>query len=143
MQPNYLDDEQAKNLAVFNFNTKNKAQIYVKVEPTYLEKQSHIGSYIFSYKVYIENIGDITSQIIARNWIITDGQGEVREVKGLTIVGEQPILQPKQKHEYTSTVTIPTKVGTMKGTYLCITENGDLFAAPIAEFTLALPMVLH
>ncbi len=136
---NYADADEKLEV----FNCKNKAKIDIYVEPNYLESQSQFGNYAFSYKVYMENVGDSMAQVIARHWIITDAHNQVHEIKGLGVVGEQPILQIGQKYEYSSTTVLPTTTGTMKGTYLCITESGDLFAADIPEFLLALPRVLH
>jgi ApaG protein len=136
---NYID--AGEKLEVFN--CKNEAKIDVYVEPSYLESQSQFGNYAFSYKVYMENVGDTMVQVIARHWIVTDANEQIHEIKGLGVVGEQPILQIGQKYEYSSTTVLPTTTGTMKGTYLCITEGGDLFTADIPEFVLALPRVLH
>jgi ApaG protein len=146
MQNKFIEDDEQSvdaNNTIEVFNTAHKAHIDVYIEAHYIQNQSKIGQYAFSYKVYLENVGDIASQIIARHWIITDSNGEIREIKGLGIVGEQPTLQPGQKHEYSSLTILSTPVGTMKGTYLCITEAGDLFGASIPEFILSLPNVLH
>jgi len=139
MQNNYQDEISSLD----KFNVQNSAQIHVYVEPSYLESKSKVGQYTFAYKVFLENIGDIAAQVIARHWIITDANNNQQEIKGLGIIGEQPLLQPGQKYEYTSTTVLSTTIGTMKGTYLCITENGELFPTTIREFTLALPRVLH
>ena len=80
---------------------------------------------------------------MSRHWIITDAEGAVQEVKGAGVVGQQPVLQPGQQFEYTSGCTIASPVGTMKGSYQMVTEDGTSFDAPIAEFTLAMPRTLH
>ena len=80
---------------------------------------------------------------MTRHWIITDANGEVQEVKGDGVIGEQPSLKPKQSFEYTSGTAIATPVGTMRGSYQMIAEDGVRFDAPIPEFTLSMPRVLH
>ena len=81
--------------------------------------------------------------MISRHWIITDAQGLVQEVRGLGVVGAQPVLKPGQSHEYTSGTAIATPVGTMRGTYQMTADDGHRFDAPIPEFTLSVPRVLH
>jgi ApaG protein len=85
----------------------------------------------------------VTAQLISRHWIITDSNGKVQEVKGLGVVGEQPKLAPGESYEYTSGAAIATPVGTMRGSYQMVAEDGTKFDAPIPEFTLSIPRVLH
>jgi ApaG protein len=111
----------------------------------YLPEQSDekTGRYAFAYTITIRNTGEATAQLISRHWIITDSQGLVQEVRGLGVVGNQPVLRPGESHEYTSGTAIATPVGTMKGSYQMIAEDGTRFEAEIPEFTLSVPRVLH
>jgi ApaG protein len=85
----------------------------------------------------------VPAQLISRHWIITDSNSKVQEVKGLGVVGEQPRLAPGESYEYTSGASIATAVGTMRGTYQMVAEDGTRFDATIPEFTLSIPRVLH
>jgi len=89
------------------------------------------------------NEGSVAAQLISRHWIITDAQGLVQEVRGLGVVGAQPLLQPGETYEYTSGASIATPVGTMRGTYQMVAEDGTRFEASIPQFTLSVPRVLH
>ena len=80
---------------------------------------------------------------MARHWIITDANNEVQEVRGLGVVGNQPLLQPGESFEYTSGCALATPVGTMKGSYQMVGEDGTRFDAEIPEFVLAIPHTLH
>jgi ApaG protein len=113
--------------------------------PRYLEEQSdpEQGRYLFAYTVTIRNTGDVTAQLVSRHWIITDSAGQIEEVKGAGVVGEQPVLRPGQSFQYTSGCPLGTKVGSMHGTYQCIAEDGTAFEAPIPEFVLSVPRTLH
>ncbi|MFZ4738818.1 MAG: Co2+/Mg2+ efflux protein ApaG [Bradymonadia bacterium] len=99
--------------------------------------------YFFAYHVVITNEGDEAARLVARHWIITDGTGLVQEVKGPGVVGEQPVLAPGQRFEYTSACPLKTPVGTMHGAYDMVTATGDAFEARIAPFTLAFPYAIH
>jgi len=101
------------------------------------------GKYVFSYTITITNTGDVAAQLVSRHWIITDGENRVQEVKGLGVVGQQPLLQPGESFEYTSGASIPTAVGTMRGSYQMRAEDGQTFDAPIPAFTLSVPRTLH
>jgi len=101
------------------------------------------GHYAFAYKVTIKNSGDVTSQLIARHWVITDSSGQVDEVRGLAVVGHQPVLKPGESFEYESWTRIATPNGTMRGTFFCMTEDAQAFEAPIGEFGLTLASALH
>jgi ApaG protein len=111
----------------------------------YLSEQSDekTSRYVFAYTITIRNTGDATAQLISRHWIITDSQGLVQEVRGLGVVGAQPVLRPGESHEYTSGTAIATPVGTMRGSYQMVAEDGKRFEATIPEFTLSVPRVLH
>ena len=120
-------------------------EITVSPSVKYLPEQSDekTGRYVFAYTISIRNTGDATAQLISRHWIITDSQGLVQEVRGLGVVGNQPVLRPGESHEYTSGTAIATPVGTMRGSYQMVAEDGTRFEAPIPEFTLSVPRVLH
>ncbi len=122
-----------------------KYEIDVQVTTKYLADQSDPddGRHVFSYTIQITNTGTIAAQLISRHWIITDGEGVVQEVRGLGVVGHQPLLQPGERFEYTSGCSLATPVGTMKGSYQMTAEDGRQFEAPIPEFVLAMPRTLH
>jgi ApaG protein len=113
----------------------------VKVQ--HLPEQSDDTHHAFAYTVTIENTGNIAGQLVARHWVITDGHGHVEEVKGLAVVGHQPLLKPGEKFEYTSWTRLETPHGSMHGRYLCMTEDAEPFDAPVPEFLLARPQALH
>jgi ApaG protein len=122
-----------------------KYDIRVNTRTTYLPDQSDEGAgrYVFAYTITITNAGTIPAQLISRHWIITDANERAQEVRGLGVVGEQPMLKPKESFEYTSGTAIATGVGTMRGTYQMVAEDGHKFDASIPEFTLSIPRVLH
>jgi ApaG protein len=97
----------------------------------------------YAYTVTIRNTGDVAAQLVARHWRITDSQGREQEVRGLAVVGHQPLLKPGEEFEYTSWAQIETPQGTMKGTYFCITEDAHWFETPVPEFALADAAALH
>ena len=119
----------------------------VTVEPVarFLANQSDPAKnqYVFTYTITITNTGDVAAQLLGRHWIITDADHKVQEVKGLGVVGQQPLLQPGESFEYTSGASIPTNVGTMHGTYQMLAADGKAFDAPIPLFTLSVPRTLH
>jgi len=115
----------------------------VAVRPLPEQSQPDAGQYAFAYTVTIHNTGDITAQLIARHWIITDARGETEEVRGLAVVGHQPLLKPGEHFEYTSWTRLNTPNGTMRGTFFCMTEDARSFEAPIPEFGLTLASALH
>jgi ApaG protein len=120
-------------------------EISVSAAPQYVAEQSEParGNYVFAYTISIENIGTVAAQLISRHWIITDASGQVQEVRGLGVVGRQPLLQPGEKFVYTSGCQLETPVGTMRGSYQMTGVDGMQFEARIPEFTLAVPHVLH
>lgn len=120
-------------------------EIKVSAVTQYLAEQSDepAGRFVFAYTIKIHNTGNIAAQLISRHWIITDAQGLVQEVRGLGVVGAQPLLQPDESYEYTSGASIATAVGTMKGSYQMVASDGTRFEAPIPQFTLSVPRVLH
>ncbi len=123
----------------------NKYQIEIHPLPQYIPDQSDPdnGRYVFTYTVTIKNIGEIAAQLVSRHWIITDGNNEIQEVRGLGVVGKQPLLQPGESFEYTSGSVLTTPIGTMKGSYQMVAEDGTHFSAEIPEFVLASPRALH
>ncbi len=122
-----------------------KYEIVVTAESQYLAEQSdpQEGRYVFAYHITIRNTGNIAAQLISRHWIIRDADAHVQEVRGLGVVGHQPLLKPGERFEYTSGCVLTTPVGTMRGSYQMTAEDGTQFEAPIAEFTLSMPRVLH
>jgi ApaG protein len=119
--------------------------VTVSATTQYLAEQSDeaAGRYVFAYTITLRNTGSVAAQLISRHWIIADAQGLVQEVRGLGVVGAQPLLQPGESFEYTSGTSIATSVGTMRGSYQMLAEDGARFEAPIPEFTLSVPRVLH
>jgi len=122
-----------------------KYHITVTAVTQYLPEQSDEAAdrYVFAYTITIENTGNVPAQLISRHWVITDAEQSVQEVRGIGVVGEQPLLQPGQKLEYTSGTSIATPVGSMHGSYQMVAEDGEHFEAEIPEFHLSMPRVLH
>jgi ApaG protein len=120
-------------------------KIAVKVATAFIESQSDTeqGRYFFAYTVTIQNEGEVPAKLLSRHWIITDSNGKVQEVRGAGVVGEQPYLKPGEGFQYTSGTMLETPVGTMRGTYQMIADDGTEFDAEINPFTLAVPRVLH
>jgi ApaG protein len=120
-------------------------QFTVSVRTQYLADQSDPdrSNYVFAYTVTIRNTGDVTAQLISRHWIIVDANNRVEEVKGLGVVGHQPLLAPGAQFEYTSGTALATPQGSMKGSYFCVAEDGTQFEAAVPEFILSLPRTLH
>jgi len=125
--------------------TDKKHEVLVSSQMLYVAEQSdeQNGRYVFAYTITIRNTGNIPAQLISRHWIITDGRNQVQEVRGLGVVGAQPLLKPGESFEYTSGTAIATPVGTMRGSYQMVAEDGTQFDATIPEFTLSVPRVLH
>lgn len=123
----------------------DKQKIAVSVHTQYLPEESDADNkrHVFAYTVTIANQGSAVAQLISRHWIITDGNEQIQEVKGLGVVGNQPLLKPGESFEYTSGCVLATPVGTMRGTYQMVTGEGVPFAAAIPEFVLAIPRTLH
>ena len=107
------------------------------------ETDREAGQFAFAYTVTIRNSGDVTGQLIGRHWIVSDANGHVEEVRGLAVVGHQPVLKPGETFEYTSWTRLATPNGTMRGTFFCMTEDAEPFDAPIGEFGLTLASALH
>jgi ApaG protein len=115
-----------------------KYQFRVEVEPEYLPEQSAPaeGLFSFAYTITITNTGDVPAQLISRHWIIANAEGEVEEVKGLGVVGHQPLLKPGEAFQYTSGCRLRTSAGTMQGSYFCVAEDGARFDVEIPAFVL-------
>jgi len=115
------------------------------VKTQYLPEQSQLpdGPFAFSYTVSIQNSGNVAAQLVARHWVVTDATGHVEEVRGLAVVGHQPLLKPGESFEYTSWTRLATPHGTMQGTFFCMTEDARAFDAPVPLFTLAKASALH
>ena len=120
-------------------------EIGILTRTAYLPDQSDPSrnQYSFAYTITLTNRGNISAQLLSRHWIITDADHQVQEVKGLGVVGQQPLLKPGESFEYTSGTSIPTPVGTMRGTYQMVSEDGKTFEATIPPFTLSVPRTLH
>ncbi|MSP86410.1 MAG: Co2+/Mg2+ efflux protein ApaG [Methylotenera sp.] len=117
----------------------------VTVETEFLPDQSDIerNRYAFAYHVKIINTGNVAAQLISRHWIISEGSGEQQEVKGLGVVGAQPLLNPSQSFEYTSGTVLNTPTGKMRGSYQMVADDGTQFDAVVQPFALTMPRVLH
>jgi ApaG protein len=122
-----------------------KYRLNITTQVNYLAEQSDEADnrFVFSYTITLTNTGDTAVKLISRHWIITDANRDVQEVRGQGVVGEQPTLKPKQSFEYTSGTVLSTQVGTMSGSYQMVAEDGTKFDAPIPQFVLSVPRVLH
>jgi ApaG protein len=119
--------------------------IGIDVDARYLEDQSQPEQdrYVFAYTIRLRNEGSVAAKLLGRHWVITDANGQVREVDGEGVVGEQPHLQPGEAFEYTSGAVLETDLGTMRGSYRMLADDGTPFEAPIPAFTLTVPRTLH
>jgi ApaG protein len=115
----------------------------VSVRPLPEQADPEQGVHAYAYTIQIVNTGDITAQLIARHWVITDARGHIEEVRGLAVVGQQPLLKPGERFEYTSWTRISTPQGSMRGTFFCMTEDAQPFDATVPEFSLSVPSTLH
>jgi ApaG protein len=126
-------------------STASTQGIQVSVQSRYLPEQSSPAErrYVFAYTVRVENRGMTPAQLRSRHWVITDGNGEVEEVRGPGVVGKQPRLNPGESFEYTSGCVLKTAHGTMRGSYQMYRDDGGSFDAEIAAFSLSLPATLN
>lgn len=117
----------------------------VTVNVTFIAEQSDIAlnRYAFAYHVKITNTGNIAAQLISRHWLITEANGTQQEVRGLGVIGAQPLLNPGEHFEYTSGTVISTPMGKMQGSYQMVAEDGKSFEVAIAPFELTMPRILH
>ena len=122
-----------------------KPEFTCDVRVQYLPDQSQPpeGPFAFAYTVTIRNSGDVTAQLVARHWVVSDADGTVEQVRGLAVVGHQPLLKPGESFEYTSGTRIATPHGQMRGTFFCMTEDAYPFDAQVPEFQLIFPGLLH
>jgi ApaG protein len=116
----------------------SKYQFRVEVSPRFLAEQSmpEQGMYMFSYTVSIANVGAVPAQLISRTWNVNDANGHTERVKGLGVVGQQPLLKPGEVFEYTSGTRLRTPTGTMHGSFFCVAEDGEKFDTDIPMFVL-------
>ncbi len=119
--------------------------IKVAAQAFYLEEQSNPSHdrYVFAYTITIQNHGTIPAKLLSRHWIITDSNGKIEEVRGEGVVGEQPYLRPGEGFQYSSGAVLETSVGSMKGTYQMLADDGVTFDADIPAFVLSIPRTLH
>jgi ApaG protein len=124
---------------------KTTYSISVAVQTRFLDEQSVPANdrYVFAYTIRIANVGNVPARLLTRHWIITDANGRVQEVRGDGVVGEQPWLRPGEDFHYTSGAVLETAVGTMRGSYQMLADDGRRFDAPIAQFTLSIPRTVH
>ena len=115
-----------------------KYQFSVDVLPQFLPDQSAAdqGQYVFAYTITITNTGDVSAQLVSRSWNVNDANGHTERVKGLGVVGQQPLLKPGQAFEYTSGTRLRTPTGTMHGSFFCVAEDGEKFEADVPMFVL-------
>jgi ApaG protein len=113
-------------------------QFQVQVKPRYLPDQSAPDQdlYLFAYTIVIRNTGQVAAQLISRTWNVNDANGHTEKVKGLGVVGQQPLLQPGEKFEYTSGTRLRTPTGTMHGSFFCVAEDGEKFDVDVPMFVL-------
>lgn len=125
--------------------TDNPHKINVQVVPAYIAEQSdpYNDHYVFSYTVTIRNEGDKPARLLTRHWVITDGDGQVQEVRGDGVIGKQPYLKPGEGFQYTSGTFMNTPVGSMQGSYQMVADDGEKFEAEIPSFRLSVPNILH
>ena len=126
-------------------NQDSLHRIEVDVATDFVDGQSEPerDRYVFSYTITISNTGRVPAKLLTRHWLITDANGNVQEVRGDGVVGEQPYLEPGEEFQYSSGAVLNTPVGAMQGSYQMIADDGQRFDAAIAPFTLAVPGLLH
>jgi len=126
-------------------NPKASYTIDVQVETRFVPDQSkpHDNRYVFAYTVTLHNAGDVPARLLTRHWELTDANGKVEEVRGEGVVGDQPWMRPGDRYQYSSGAVLDTAVGTMRGSYQMLADDGTHFEAPIPPFTLSIPRTLH
>ncbi|MFN0041089.1 MAG: Co2+/Mg2+ efflux protein ApaG [Burkholderiales bacterium] len=122
---------------------KKKYEITVTSRVAYVPDQSDDDNYVFAYTITLVNSGSVSARLVSRHWIITDASQAVQEVRGQGVVGQQPLLRPRESFEYSSGTAIATPVGAMRGSYQMVAEDGTQFEAQIPEFALVMPRTLH
>jgi ApaG protein len=120
-------------------------QVDVSVTTRFLPEQSQPeqNRFAFSYSVTIHNTGSLAAKLLSRHWVITNGDGQVQEVRGAGVIGQQPLIEPGESHSYSSGTVMNSRVGTMQGSYQMLAADGKKFEALIAPFRLAVPGSLH
>lgn len=115
-----------------------KYQFQAEVQPEYLPEQStpEAGVFSFAYTITITNSGEVPAQLISRHWIISDAGGHTEEVRGLGVVGHQPLLKPGESFQYTSGCRLRTPSGSMHGRFFCVADDGEPFECPVDLFVL-------
>jgi ApaG protein len=116
----------------------SKYAFQVDVAPQYLPDQSNPEDdlYVFAYTITITNAGEVAAQLISRTWNVNDANGHTEKVRGLGVIGQQPLLKPGQSFEYTSGTRLRTPTGTMHGSFFCVAEDGEKFDADVPMFVL-------
>jgi ApaG protein len=122
---------------------KNEITVTTQVQHIPDQSDEAANRFVFAYTITIRNTGTVPAQLISRHWVITDANNQIQEVRGLGVVGAQPLIKAGESFEYTSGTAIATPVGTMRGSYQMVSEEGVQFEAVIPEFTLSVPRVLH
>ena len=125
--------------------TQQRYHIDVTVLSRYLADQSNADNhhFVFAYTVRLRNDGSVGARLMTRHWRIVDADGKVKEVRGEGVIGEQPWLAPGASFEYSSGAVLATSVGSMRGSYQMLADDGTLFEASIDAFTLSVPRTLH
>jgi len=120
---------------------ENKYDIKVTSRTTFVPEQSDVnhGRFVFAYTITILNTGTVSAQLISRHWIITDSNNQVQEVRGMGVVGEQPVIEPGSSFTYTSGCPLTTPSGMMVGTYQAVSDDGETFSVAIPAFSLDIP----
>jgi ApaG protein len=138
---NQGDDSSAGAAAQAASDPARAHKIRVDVSANYVGEQSkpEEGHYAFSYTITIRNEGQVPARLLTRHWVITDANGKVKEVRGEGVVGEQPVLAPGERFEYTSGVPLPTASGFMTGRYQMVSESGERFEIDVPTFSLDSP----
>lgn len=125
--------------------SRQRYQIDIAVETRYIPDQSRPDErhFVFAYTITIRNTGSVGARLMTRHWRIVDADGKVQEVRGEGVVGEQPHMAPGEQYEYSSGAVLETSVGSMRGSYQMLADDGTLFEAPISAFSLSVPRTLH
>lgn len=136
---------RAKSGEMAGMDNDDKYRVNIAAQVNYLAEQSDEaeGRFVFAYTIQLTNAGLVAVQLISRHWVITDANHHIQEVRGKGVVGEQPSLKPGQSFEYSSGTVLATQVGTMTGSYQMRAEDGTEFDAPIPQFVLSVPRILH
>lgn len=129
----------------YAMSDRSQYQITVEAVSQFVPDQSKPDDnhFVFAYTITVRNEGAVAAQLLSRHWVIKDANGKVREVTGEGVVGEQPHVQPGEGFQYTSGAVLETSVGTMRGSYRMLADDGREFEAEIPEFTLSIPRTLH